>query len=334
MNKRLSVLFLTLVIGVAGAFAQNGTTGTTGPNGQVRDLASGQKYKIEGVVVSQDDTSVVVRDSVGVETRVLISPTTSIKTKGGIFGGGDKVATSQLVRGLSLTAEGRGDASGGLAATKIRFGKDDFRVAQSIESRVGPAEARLTQAEENAQRVSGQIDELMAVSNAARGGAKAAQDTADAAIAGVNATNARISAMDDYVVQSTATVNFRVGSAVLSPEAKASLDQVATTAMTMKGYVIEVTGFASADGSTAKNKALSERRARAVQDYLIETHNVPLRRIGMSYGFGELQAVADNTTREGREQNRRVEVKLLVSRGVNQNVEVRSANPDTTNDEE
>jgi len=331
MNKRLSVLFLTLVIGVAGAFAQNGTTG---PNGQVRDLASGQKYKIEGVVVSQDDTSVVVRDSVGVETRVLISPTTSIKTKGGLFGGGDRVATSQLVRGLSLTAEGRGDASGGLAATKIRFGKDDFRVAQSIESRVGPTEVRLTQAEENAQRVSGQIDELMAVSNAARGGAKAAQDTADAAIAGVNATNARISAMDDYVVQSTATVNFRVGSAILSPEAKASLDQVATAAMTMKGYVIEVTGFASADGSTARNKALSERRARAVQDYLIETHNVPLRRIGMSYGFGELQAVADNTTREGREQNRRVEVKLLVSRGVNQNVEVRSSNPDTTNDEE
>ena len=57
-------------------------------------------------------------------------------------------------------------------------------------SRVGPAEARLTQAEENAQRVSGQIDELMAVSNAASGGAKAAQETADAAIAGVNATNA------------------------------------------------------------------------------------------------------------------------------------------------
>ena len=271
MIKKLSVLVLSLMIGAGTIFAQDA---------QVRNLAAGQKYKIKGVVVSQDDTSVIIRDSVGVQTKVLIAPATSIKTKGGLFGGGDNVAASQLVRGLSLEAEGRGDASGGLAATKIRFGKDDFRVAQSIDSRVGPAEARLTQAEENAQRVSGQIDELMAVSNAARGGAKAAQDTADAAIAGVNATNSRITALDDYVVQSTATVNFRVNSAVLSPEAKTALDEVATAAMTMKGYVIEITGFASAEGGTAKNKALSQRRAQAVINYMVETHNVPLRRIG------------------------------------------------------
>ncbi len=325
MIKKLSVLILTLAMGAMSVFAQDD---------QIRNLAAGQKYKIKGVVVAQDDTSVIVRDSVGVQTKIMIAPTTSIKTKGGFFGGGDNVASSQLVRGLSLEAEGRGDNTGGLAATKIRFGKDDFRVAQSIDSRVGPAEVRLTQAEANAQRVSGQIDELMAISNAARGGAKAAQDTADAAIAGVNATNARITAMDEYVVQSTATVNFRVNSAILSPEGKASLDEVATAAMTMKGYVIEVTGFASADGSTMKNKALSQRRAQAVIDYMVETHNVPLRRIGQSYGFGELQAIADNTTREGREQNRRVEVKLLVSRGMNQNVEVRSVSQDPATDNE
>lgn len=326
MLKKLPVLMLAILIGVVGVFAQDAQTNTS-QDPQVRTLTSGQKYKIKGVVVAKDDTSFVVRDGTGVDTKVAIAPNTSIKTKGGIFGGGDKIASSQIVRGLSLEVEGRGDGNGMLSADKVRFGKDDFRVAQSIDSRVSPAESRLTQTEENQQRLSGQIDELVAVSNAARGGAKAAQETADAAIAGVNATNTRISSLDDYVVQSATNVNFKVNSAVLTPDAKAQLDQVAQAAMQLKGFTIEITGFASSDGSTAKNKALSQKRSQAVIDYLVETHNIPLRRIGTSYGFGELQAVADNATREGREQNRRVEVKLLVSRGLNQNVEVR---PNTT----
>lgn len=315
MFKRISIVLLTIAFSVGFTFAQDA---------QVRTLTAGQKYKIKGVVVSKDDENTfIVRDSTGVDTKVVIAPESSIKTKGGLFGGGDKVASSQIVRGLYMEVEGRGDTAGSLAATKIRFDKDDFRVAQSIDSRVTPAEQRLTAQEQNAQRIAGQIDELMAISNAARGGAKAAQETADAAVAGVNATNQRITALDDYVVQKTETVNFKVNSAVLSPEAKAKLDQIAAAAMSLKGYVIEVTGFASADGSSAKNKELSRRRAQAVIDYLVETHNIPLRRIGQSYGFGELQAIADNNTREGREQNRRVEIKVLVSRGLNQNVEVR-----------
>jgi len=320
MLKKFSALFLVVLIGAVSVFAQDT---------QVRSLTGGQKYKIKGVVVAKDDMSFIVRDYTGVDTKVMIEQATSIKTKGGIFGGGDRIASTQIVRGLSLEVEGRGDSQGALTASKIRFGKDDFRVAQSIESRVAPAETRISQTEENQQRLSGQIDELMAISNAARGGAKAAQETADAAIAGVNATNQRISSLDDYVVQSADTVNFKVNSAVLSPEAKAKLDSIAQAAMQLKGYTIEITGFASAEGSTQRNKVLSQKRAEAVINYLVETHNVPLRRIGTSFGFGELQAVADNTTREGREQNRRVEVKLLVSRGLNQNVEVR---PNTTTD--
>jgi len=326
MLKKLSVAFLATMIGAISVLAQ------TDP--QIRSLTNGQKYEIEGVVVAQDDANTfVVRDATGVDTRVVVAPGASIKTNS-FWGGGDRYPATALVRGLTLEVEGRGDGTGNLAATKVRFNKSDMRVAQSIDARVTPAEERLTVAEQNAERVSGQIDELMAISNAARGGAKAAQETADAAVAGVNATNERITAMDDYVVQSTATVNFRVNSAVLSPEAKSSLDEVANAATSMKGYVIEVTGFASSDGSTAANKRLSQRRAQAVIDYLVETHNVPLRRVGQSFGFGEMQAVADNTTREGREQNRRVEVKLLVSRGLNQNVEVRPVTSDAGTDNE
>ena len=320
MYRKVSVVLLALTIGAMSAFAQ-----TTQPvPTQTRATVSGQKYKIKGVVVAKEDQNTfIVRDTVGVDTRVVVAPTASVKSKG--FWGGDRYPVTSVVRGLSLEVEGRGDGAGNLAATKVRFDKDNLEVAQSIDARVSPAEDRLTAAEQNAERISGQIDELMAISNAAKGGAKAAQETADAAVAGVNATNKRITDLDDYVVQNTATVNFRVNSSVLSPEAKASLDEVAATAMTLKGYMIEVTGFASSEGSTKRNKTLSDRRAQAVKEYLIETHNIPLRRMSTSYGFGELQAVADNTTLEGREQNRRVEVKLLVSRGINQNVEVKSA---------
>ena len=314
MLKKFPALLLALFIATASVLAQDA---------QIRTVASGQKLKLKGTVVAKDSDKIIVRDTTGVDTNVMLNSSTSVKTKGGFFGGGNTIATNQIVRGLNLEIEGRGDNAGNLSAEKVRFTKDNLAVAQSLESRIAPAEDRLTQTEQNAQRISGQIDELMAVSNAARGGAKAAQDSADAAIAGVNATNQRISSVDDYVVQTNATINFKVGSAVLSPEGKQNLDTVAQTALTMKGYLIEVTGFASSDGDEKKNKELSRRRAQTVLDYLIETHNIPLRRIGTSFGFGEAQAVADNSTREGREQNRRVEVKLTVSKGLNQNVEVR-----------
>ena len=321
MLKKFPVVFLALIIGAVSIFAQDT---------QLRTLTSGQKYKIKGIVVAKDDTSFTIRDITGVDTRVILTSATSIKTKGGIFGGSKTTPMNAIVRGLNMEVEGVGNTEGSLAATKVRFGKDDLAVAQSIDSRVKPTEERLTVAEQNAERVSGQIDELMTISNAARGGAKAAQDTADAAVTAVNATNQRITSLDDYVVQSTATVNFKTGSYTLSQESKTTLDQVAQASLTLKGYVIEVTGFTDATGSVQKNKALSQKRAQAVIDYLVETHNIPLRRIGMSYGYGENQAVADNNTTDGRTQNRRVEVKLMVSRGLNQNVEVR---PSTTTDQ-
>ena len=315
MYKKISAIALTIAIGAVSLFAQGA---------QLRAAVAGQKYKIKGVVVSKEnDSTFILRDTVGVDTKIVVVPSASIKNNA--FFGGDKYPATAIVRGLNMEIEGVGDSSGSVSVNKVRFDKTSLQTAQAIDTRVTPAEERITAAEQNAQRVSGQIDELMAISNAAKGGAKAAQDTADAAVAGVNATNKRISDMDDYVVQSTATVNFKVGSAILSPEAKTSLDQVAAASTTLKGYVIEVTGFASADGNEKANKVLSERRAQAVKDYLIETHNIPLRRMSTSYGFGELQAVADNATKEGREQNRRVEVKLLVSRGINQNVEVKAS---------
>jgi outer membrane protein OmpA-like peptidoglycan-associated protein len=279
--------------------------------------------KVKGVVIRRDADTFTVRDINGVDTVVRLDDRTSVKTKGGFLRSGTNYATTNILRGLNLEVEGRGNASGELAAEKIRFNDSDLRVARAVESRATPleerastTEAKLTEVEANAQRLSGQLEELAAVSNAARGGAKAAQATADAAVAGVNATNERISALDDYEPQTVAAVNFRTGSAVLSTDSKTTLDEIATKAINAKGYVLEVSGFADATGSIARNRMLSQRRADAVIRYLVENHSIPLRRIVTPYGYGELNPVAENDSREGRAQNRRVEIKLLVNKGL------------------
>lgn len=297
-------------------------------------VASGANMKIRGVVTRRDADTFTVRDNNGVDTIVQLTDRTSVKAKGGFLRGGANYAQTQILRGLILEVEGSGNQSGELLAGKVRFTESDLRVARAVESRAAPLEDRATttetklaQVEQNAQRLSGQLDELAAVANTAKGGARTAQETADAAVAGVNATNNRISFLDDYDPQAVAAVNFRTGSAELNKDSKATLDEVATRALNSKGYVLEISGFADATGSVARNRALSQRRADAVIRYLIENHNIPLRRIVTPYGYGETNPVAENNSREGRAQNRRVEVKLLVNKGLLQAVPTMTATP-------
>ena len=115
--KKLKILIslaaLSMIVGVAAVAAQDV------PDTQVRTLTVGQKYKIKGVVISKTDDILLVRDSTGVSTKILVTPATSIKSNG--FFGGDRYAPSSIVRGLPLKVEGRGDTSGALAAKKIPF---------------------------------------------------------------------------------------------------------------------------------------------------------------------------------------------------------------------
>ncbi len=330
-TKMFSLLLLAtcLVIFPASlALAQD----STAPAGS-RSVASGQKMKIKGVVTRRDADTFTIRDINGVDTVVRLDDRTSVKSHGGFLRSGTNYAQTNILRGLNMEVEGRGNASGELAAEKIRFNESDLRVARAVESRAAPledraddTEAKLTEVEANAQRLSGQLEELAAVANTARGGARAAQETADSAIAGVNLTNERISALDDYEPQDMAAVNFRTGSAVLSNDAKMQLDEIATKALNARGYVLEVSGFADSTGSVARNRALSQRRADSVIRYLVENHSIPLRRIITPYGYGELNPIAENNTRDGRAQNRRVEIKLLVNKGLTQPApEVRSS---------
>jgi OmpA-OmpF porin, OOP family len=263
----------------------------------VRSVPSGSKMKFKGVVISRDADNFTIRDRTRQDYLVRITDNTSIKTNGGFLRGGKKYPVTDILRGLIVEVEGRGDAQGQLVADKIRFNESDMRMAQTAETRVAPVEA-------NMERISGQMDELYAV---------AAEARAEAANA-----NERISSLDDYDQQEAVAVTFKVNSAVLSAEAKQQLDDFASKVQPAKAYMIEVSGHTDSTGGDAKNFRLSQQRAEAVVQYLAVQHKLPLRRFVTPMGYGKTEAVAENSTAAGRAQNRRVEVKMLTNRGLSQ----------------
>jgi outer membrane protein OmpA-like peptidoglycan-associated protein len=175
------------------------------------------------------------------------------------------------------------------------------------------SDTRVTPVEENQERLAGQMDELYAVAAEAR--------------KEVTEVNERVSALDDYDVAESVAVNFRVNSAVLSPQAKQQLDDLAAKALNSKAYMIEVAGHTDSTGSETKNFRLSRERADAVVQYLAVNHKIPLRRFVTPMGYGKTAFVADNSTAAGRAQNRRVEVKMILNRGMSQNKRTDSTQP-------
>ena len=260
-----------------------------------RAVPSGAKLKFQGVVIGRDADTFTIRDRTRTDYQVLITDNTSIKTKGGFLKGGKKYPVTDILRGLIVEVEGRGDAQGQLVADKIRFNESDMRAAITSDTRVTPVE-------ENQKAMAGQMDELYAIAADAR--------------QGVAAVNERVSALDDYDVQEHVAVTFRVNSAVLSPEAKRQLDDLAAKTTNARAFMIEVSGYTDSTGGEAKNFRLSRERAEAVVQYLSVNHKIPQRRFVTPMGYGKTEAVADNTTAAGRAQNRRVEVKMIVNRGI------------------
>lgn len=279
---------------------------TIKPTLNIQSVPNGAKVKYRGVVISRDVDTFTIRDRTRADFHVLLTSNTSVKSHGGLlrFGFGKKYAVADILRGLIVDVEGRGNEQGQLVANKVKFNESDLRAAITTDTRVNPVE-------ENQERLSGQMDELSAIAAETRNEVRAASE--------------RISSLDDYDVQETTMVNFRVNSAVLSTKAKQNLDALAQKAISAKWYVIEIGGHADSTGSEARNFVLSRQRAEAVIQYLAVTHKIPVRRFITPMGYGEADSVADNSSAAGRAQNRRVEVKVLLNRGMSQGPSATSA---------
>jgi OOP family OmpA-OmpF porin len=154
----------------------------------------------------------------------------------------------------------------------------------------------------------------------AQNAAQAADRKADNANQGVQQANTKINTLesrissinDNYTQSETQTVTFSLNSSTLSQEAKSSLDQIASDLSGQaSGYMLELQGYTDSTGSEQYNVGLSQRRAEAVERYLV-SKSVPLFRVSI-VGLGKDNPIADNKTSTGRAQNRRVEVRVLKS---------------------
>ena len=317
---------LLLLLAVVSAFGQGAK------KAYPVQVPQGQKVKVQGVVSIRDNDMFKVRDPGGAETTVIMTGDTKVSSHSRGLRGKKDYPVTYIMRGLRLQSEGRGDANGNLVADWVRFDEQDLRSAQALEQTNELAEdnaARLAAAEENARKLAAQIDETNALAVAAKTKADAAAEAAAAAQATANQAfkdaamaNARINGLDSYDMIKTIPVLFNVGSSTLTKTAREGIDEAAKWAMEEKakgntnGWLVQVVGFADTTGNTAKNRALSERRAKTVIDYLVLKYNVDLRRLVQPFGYGENKPIAENKTAAGRAQNRRVEIRIMQNKGI------------------
>ncbi len=263
--------------------------------GQKREIKEGEKLEVKGVILNRDGDTFVLRDISRTDTVVALTDKTKIRTeRKGLFRGRKPFDVTVLVPGLILTAEGKG-AGGRLVAETIEFSEADLKAALTSYAQTAPV---AKQAAETSQQLS-ETDKKLA---------ETSKEVVD--------TNKRINELDQYDLVKTVTVVFPVNSAKLTNNGKAQLDELASNAPGAKNYLVEVQGFTDWTGKASKNLQLSQNRADAVVQYLTMKHKIPLRRITMPMGYGETQSVAK--TAKERAQERRVEVRILVNKGLSE----------------
>ncbi len=292
-----------------------------------RQIPSGKKAKINGTIVSRDGDLVNVKEKKGgMVVAVNLSDNTKVeREKGALRMRRADMDVTAMLPGLTITAEGVGNAKGQLEASKIWFDPDTFAVEVAQEQQITAAQAAAAKAQSTAnsgvaqaQAAQGSADQAQSSANAAGNAAVAAGALGVMDADAISMVNKRVSDLGDYKTTAEAGIFFPTGVATLDAPAKADLDKLAQIAMSTDNYMIEVAGYASSTGTKAENQKLSDERATAVVLYLRNQKSVPMRRILAPAGYGATHPAASNTDSEGRSLNQRVDVKVLVNKGLSQ----------------
>jgi OmpA-OmpF porin, OOP family len=287
-------------------------------------LASASAFgaNVKGMIIDRTGETLIVKGDKGT-TTVVLTAGTKTKDDTGLFGlGKNQMGGVVLIPGLKVDIDGTSE-HGRFIAKTITVDGDDLETSEMIEAGLHPTAQQVDEnvrsIESNKQNISTNKEEIEALK---RHMAAHAADPANHSqkmvetIKVVEENSQRFSALADYDVKDQNTVKFATGSSAISTEYEEALKTLAKTATGMKGYIIEVTGFADSTGSAEINTKLSEDRAKAVITYLMQQCGVPVRHIVAPGAMGEFGPAATNETEEGRADNRRVEIKVLVNKGI------------------
>lgn len=234
--------------------------------------------EIEGMISARQGNQIQVTGADGTPTLIAVTGETQIRSAGGFLGlGRTKRGSDALLNGLPVTVQTR-QFGGGLVAAQVKLADKDLKTAAMIRSGTSQGFAEQTAATE--------------------------------------ALRGRVGDIDQYNVKGTTNVNFDTGKAVLSAQAKAELCNAASQAGSMENALLLVVGYTDATGPEELNQELSEKRASRVVNHLQQACGWKPYRMLTPTGMAEADPLADNSTEEGKAQNRRVAVNILVSKAV------------------
>lgn len=238
--------------------------------------------EIKGVISARNGDRIKVTTPDGASTIVAVTDATRIKAGGGLFSKREVLSADALLNGLPVTVKTLQSAEGStgavLAASQVTFRRGDLKTATMIRNATD-------------QR----FEEQTAATEALRG---------------------RMGDIDKYNIKSTTNVHFDTGKYELSEQDKASLCSTANNAAATENALLLVVGYTDSVGDEEFNQQLSEKRAARVINYLQQACGWKPYRMLTPTGMAEADPLASNDTEEGKAQNRRVAVNVLVSKSV------------------
>jgi OOP family OmpA-OmpF porin len=291
--------------------------------GMAYGASNGEKVKVQGMITGRTGESMTIKTTDGSAVTVVLNDDTKVQQPKGLGLRKKQMSATVLVPGLKVSVDGVGDAQSHVVAKSINFSSDDLEMAEMIQAGLTPTKQAVATNQQNIA-ANKQATETNAQGIAANQVQTAAnkqqiannQEQIDANQQEIHATTKRFSELSEYDTKGDAVVNFAVGSSVISASDKAALKQLAQSATGLTGYIIQVKGFADTSGNAAMNQKLSMDRAQEVIAFLLQDCNIPVRHIVAPGAMGTADPTASNETASGRAENRRVEVKVLVNKGL------------------